>query len=48
VAPREVVAEVLLGCILGSIGFLRIGLWSMFSSIYRPHWALVGATGASR
>jgi magnesium transporter len=35
---------VLLGCILGSIGFLRIAAWNAFSDIYGPHWVLVGLT----
>ncbi len=41
---REVFAGFALGCILGSIGFLRIAIWSMFSTIYGPHWALVALT----
>ena len=32
--------------ILGSIGFLRISLWSAFSDIYGPHWLLVAITVA--
>ncbi len=30
--------------VLGAIGFGRIALWSAFSDIYGPHWALVGLT----
>ncbi len=41
---RELLAGILLGCILGSIGFLRIAAWNMFSNIYGPHWILVGMT----
>jgi magnesium transporter len=44
VIRREVASGLLLGSILGTIGFLRIALWSAFSSIYGPHWALVGLT----
>lgn len=44
VLRREIVVGLLLGCILGTIGFLRIGLWSAFSTMYGPHWALVGLT----
>ncbi len=33
-----------LGGILGSIGFLRITLWSLFSNIYGPHSLLVALT----
>ena len=37
-------AGVLLGCILASIGFLRIAAWNAFSNIYGPHWFLVAST----
>jgi magnesium transporter len=46
VIRREVVAGVALGCILGTIGFLRIALWSVFSTLYGPHWLLVALTVA--
>jgi magnesium transporter len=41
---REVLAGLALGAILGTIGFLRITLWSAFSDIYGPHWLLVAIT----
>jgi len=41
---RELVTGTALGAILGAIGFLRIAIWSQFTSIYGPHWPLVGAT----
>jgi magnesium transporter len=44
VMRRELFSGVLLGSILGTIGFMRIALWSAFSSVYGPHWALVGLT----
>ena len=44
VIRREAVSGVMLGGILGSIGFLRISIWSLFSTLYGPHWALVAAT----
>ena len=44
VIRREAVSGVMLGAILGSIGFLRISIWSLFSTLYGPHWALVAAT----
>ena len=44
VIRREALSGVMLGGILGSIGFLRISVWSMFSTIYGPHWLLVAAT----
>ena len=44
VMRREVLTGVALGTILGSIGFVRITLWSAFSDIYGPHWLLVAFT----
>ena len=34
----------LLGLVLGIIGFLRIATWTIFTDMYGPHWALVGIT----
>ena len=36
----------LLGCVLGTIGFIRIAAWSAFSNVYGPHWMLVALTVA--
>ncbi len=44
VMRREIFAGLALGGILGSIGFLRITLWSAFSDIYGAHWLLVAIT----
>jgi magnesium transporter len=44
VMRREILSGLMLGICLGLIGFLRIAAWSMFSSIYGPHWLLVGFT----
>jgi magnesium transporter len=46
VMKREVASGLMLGIILGAIGFLRITLWSAFSDLYGPHWLLVAATVA--
>ena len=46
VMRREILAGLALGAILGSIGFLRIALWSAFSDVYGPHWLLVAFTVA--
>jgi len=46
VMRREIGAGLALGVILGSIGFLRITIWSAFSTLYGPHWLLVGVTVA--
>jgi magnesium transporter len=44
VMRREIIAGLLLGGILGAIGFARIALWSAFSNLYGPHWLLVAFT----
>ena len=44
VMRREILSGLVLGAILGTIGFFRIAAWSMFSTIYGPHWLLVGCT----
>jgi len=44
VMRREVFSGLALGAILGTIGFLRIAIWSGFSTIYGPHWLLVALT----
>jgi magnesium transporter len=44
VMRREIGAGLALGGILGTIGFLRISVWSVFSTLYGPHWLLVAAT----
>jgi magnesium transporter len=44
VARREIGAGLALGTILGTIGFLRITIWSTFSTLYGPHWLLVAVT----
>ena len=41
---REIGAGLTLGAILGTIGFCRIAIWSVFSDLYGPHWALVALT----
>ena len=46
VMRREVFAGLALGSILATIGFLRISVWSAFSTIYGPHWLLVATTVA--
>ena len=46
VMRREIASGLMLGALLGSIGFARIALWSSVSDIYGPHWALYGATVA--
>lgn len=47
VLRRELLSGLLLGVILGSIGFLRIAVWSSFSNIYGPHWIRVALAVAT-
>jgi magnesium transporter len=44
VMRREIVSGLSLGAILGTIGFLRISVWSFFSNLYGEHWLLVAVT----
>jgi magnesium transporter len=44
VVRRELAAGVVLGTVLGSIGFLRIVLWQMVTPLYGPHYLLVAGT----
>jgi len=44
VIRREVWTGLTLGGILGTIGFLRISIWSAFSDMYGEHWLLVALT----
>lgn len=45
VMRREVLTGLVLGGILGSVGFLRISLWSwIWPGTYGPHWFLVAVT----
>jgi magnesium transporter len=44
VMKREVLSGLMLGAVLGVIGFGRIALWSAFTNLYGPHWALVAVT----
>ena len=44
VMRREILAGLALGTILGSIGFVRITLWSAFSDMYGPHATLLALT----
>ncbi len=44
VMRREILSGLLLGSILGGIGFLRISVWTLFTDLYGPHWLLVALT----
>jgi magnesium transporter len=44
VMRREILSGLLLGVILGIIGFSRVALWTTFSNIYGEHWLLMAFT----
>jgi magnesium transporter len=45
VMRREILSGLMLGSVLGAIGFFRIVLWAEFiSPIYGPHWLLIAFT----
>jgi magnesium transporter len=44
IVQREIKVGLLLGLILGIIGFLRIAVWSQFINIYGPHWMEIALT----
>ena len=46
VLRREIVGGLLLGVILGIVGFSRIAIWQSITPIYGPHWVMVGLTVA--
>jgi len=41
---KEILAGLMLGCVLGGIGFLRVAVWAQFSNVYGPHWMLIAIT----
>lgn len=42
VMRREFVSGSILGLILGTLGFVRIATWQLFSEYYGEHWVLIG------
>jgi magnesium transporter len=48
VLRREILSGLMLGTVLGIIGFLRVAIWQQFTGIYGEYWMLIGFTlGAS-
>jgi magnesium transporter len=41
---REIKVGLILGMILGSIGFLRVAIWAQFVDVYGPHWLNIAFT----
>lgn len=44
VMRREILSGLMLGTILGIIGFSRVAIWTTFSTIYGAHWLLMAFT----
>ena len=44
IVKKEIAVGLTLGLIIGTIGFLRVAVWSAFVDVYGPHWQLVGIT----
>ncbi|MCX6294620.1 MAG: magnesium transporter [Bacteroidetes bacterium] len=44
IVKKEFSTGLVIGLILGIIGFARVGLWSYFISSYGPHWMLIACT----
>ena len=44
VMRKEIISGLMLGLVLGFIGFMRVAIWSQFSTIYGPHWLMVAFT----
>lgn len=44
VVKREFSVGLILGSVLGIIGFLRVAVWSQFVAVYGEHWLEVGLT----
>ncbi len=44
IIKREIKVGFILGLILGLIGFLRVAVWSQFTTIYGPHWMEIAFT----
>ncbi|MFZ4863026.1 magnesium transporter [Sphingobacterium sp. Mn56C] len=42
VMKREIVTGFLLGLILGTLGFIRVAGWELFTDYYGEYWALIG------
>ena len=44
VMRREFLSGLLLGTLLGLIGFMWIAAWTLFTDLYGPHWLLIAFT----
>jgi magnesium transporter len=44
VMKREIASGLMMGSLLGLIGFIRVAVWQQFTHIYGPHWIFIGLT----
>lgn len=44
IMKKEIITGILLGLILGGLGFARVGIWNVFTDLYGPHWFYIGVT----
>lgn len=44
IMQREIYSGIFLGMALGTIGFFRVSLWSLFSNMYGAYWLLIAFT----
>ncbi len=44
VMKREILSGLMMGTLLGLIGFTRVAVWQQFTPIYGPHWLFIGLT----
>jgi magnesium transporter len=44
IIKKEFATGLVIGLILGIIGFARVGLWSYFVNSYGPHWQMIALT----
>ncbi len=44
VMRREIISGIMLGSLLGLIGFIRVAIWQQFTHIYGEHWLFIGLT----
>lgn len=44
IMKKEIITGILLGLLLGTLGFARVGIWNVFTDLYGPHWFYIGMT----
>lgn len=44
ILKREILSGLVLGLMLGLLGFTRIAAWSIFTDLYGPHWMMIALT----